>query len=251
MAGHNKWSKIKRKKGANDAKRGKMFARISKEITVAVKEGDSSDPNFNPRLRVAVANAKGVNMPKDNVARAIKKAEESGGAGYVELTYEGYAPNGIAVFVECLTDNTNRTVADIRAIFRKNGGSLSTSGSVAFLFDRKAIFEFPLNDRDQEELELELIDSGAEDIDVEEGEMTVTTDMTDFGNMQLKLEELKIETTSAGLQRLPQTTTKIDGVEDVQKVLKLIDLLEDHDDVQAVFHNLEITDEVMALMEGD
>ncbi len=250
MAGHSKWSKIKRKKGANDAKRGKIFGRIIKEITVAVKEGGSNDPNFNPRLRLAIANAKGANMPKENVQRAIKKASESTTAGFSELNYEGYAPGGVAIFVECLTDNTNRTIANVRAIFRKNNGNLATSGSVAFLFDRKGIFEFPQGEWDAEELELELIDGGAEDIEVEDGEVTVTTDMADFGNMQKKLEELKIETKSASLQRIPQTTTKLE-VEAAKTAMRLIDKFEDDDDVQAVFHNLELTEDIVAALEEE
>lgn len=248
MAGHNKWSKIKRKKGANDAKKGKIFGRIIKEITVAIKEGGVADPDFNPRLRLAIANAKGANMPKENISRAIKKATEAGGEAYTELSYEGYAAGGIAVFVECLTDNTNRTVANVRATFRKCGGSLANSGSVAFMFDRKGIFEFPQGDIDQEELELDLIDAGAEDIALEDGEFTVTTAMEDFGAMQAKLEELKIEATSASLQMIPQNTTAL-SVEAAQGTLKLIERLEDDDDVQAIYHNLEMTEELMAAME--
>jgi len=250
MSGHSKWSKIKRKKGANDAKRGKIFGRVIKEISVAVKEGGSPDPNFNPRLRLAIANAKGVNMPKENVQRAIKKASESTSTGYAELTYEGYAPGGVAIFVECLTDNTNRTIANVRAIFRKNNGSLATSGSVAFLFDRKGIFEFPQGDWDLDDLELELIDGGAEDIEAEEGDVVVTTDMGDFGNMQKKLEELKIETRSASLQRIPQTTTKLE-VEAARTAMRLIDKFEDDDDVQAVYHNLELDEQLLAALEAE
>ena len=137
MSGHSKWSKIKRKKGVSDVKRSKVFSKIIKEITVAVREGSSNDPNFNPRLRVAIANAKGVNMPKDNVDRAIKKASDADAAQLMEMNFEGYAPGGIALFVECTTDNLNRTVSDIRSHFNKNGGNLATNGSVEFLFDRK------------------------------------------------------------------------------------------------------------------
>src|SRR5699024_7881580 len=140
MAGHSKWSKIKRKKGAEDKKRSKIFSRIVKEITISVKEGGSSDPEFNPRLRVAIANAKGENMPKDNIKRAIQKAEEGNAGDYMEPTYEGYAPHGIAIFVECTTDNINRTVANIRAAFTKRGGNLATNGSVDYLFERKGVF---------------------------------------------------------------------------------------------------------------
>ena len=251
MAGHNKWSKIKRKKGANDAKKGKIFGRIIKEITIAIKEGGGvSDPGFNPRLRVAISNAKGANMPKENVTRAIKKAEESGGENYDELTYEGYAPGGVALFVECLSDNTNRTVSNVRAIFNKNGGSLATSGSVAFLFNRKAVFTFPKGERDLEELELELIDGGAEEMEVEEDEVTVYTAMEDFGTMQKRLEELDIETTNAGLQRIAHTPTGVDTAT-LRKAMRMIDLLDDDDDVQAIYHNMDITDEQLAELEAE
>lgn len=251
MAGHNKWSKIKRKKGVADAKRSKVFSRIIKEISVAVKEGQSGDPDFNPRLRLAVANAKGANMPKDNVERAIKKALEAGGAAYLEPTYEGYAPGGIAVFVECTTDNLNRTVSNVRAVFSKRGGNMSTTGSVDFMFERKGIFIIEKGEHDVEELELELIDGGAEamDIDEETNEITITVDFPDFGNMQKTLEGLNIEAKSATLERIPTNTTAL-GVEDAQKALVLIEALEEDDDVQNVFHNLEMTDELMAALEG-
>ncbi len=251
MAGHNKWSKIKRKKGVADAKRSKIFSRIIKEISVAVKEGQSGDPDFNPRLRLAVANAKGANMPKDNVERAIKKALDSGSSALLQPTYEGYAPGGIAVFVECTTDNLNRTVSNVRAVFSKRGGNLSTTGSVDFMFERKGIFIIEKGDHDIEELELELIDGGAEDLEVDDetGEVTVTVDFPDFGNMQKKLEDLKIEPKSATLERLPTNTTAL-GVEDAQKALVLIEALEEDEDVQAVFHNLEMTDELMEALEA-
>ena len=251
MAGHNKWSKIKRKKGVADAKRSKIFSRIIKEITVAVKEGQSGDVNFNPRLRLAVANAKGANMPKDNVERAIKKALDSGSAALNQPTYEGYAPGGIAVFVETTTDNTQRTVSNVRSIFNKKGGNLATSGSVDFLFERKGIFTLKNDSMEADDLELELIDGGAEDIDVdgETDEIAVTVAFEDFGNMQKKLEDLKIEPLSANLERIPLNTTAL-PIHDAKKVLHLIEALEDDDDVQAVFHNLELTEEVeVALQE--
>ncbi len=245
MSGHNKWSKIKRKKGAEDAKRSKIFSKIIKEITVAVREGGSPDPDFNPRLRAAIANAKGVNMPKDNVERAIKKASESGGAQFLELTYEGYAPGGIALFVECTTDNQNRTVSNVRSYFNKHGGNLATSGSVDFLFDRKGIFVVPQGELDEDEFTLELIDAGAEDVELEDGEFTITCSFEDFGNMQKFLEEKQVEVSSAGLQRIPKNTVSVD-LDTARKVLRLIDVLEDDDDVQAVYHNMELTDEIIA-----
>ncbi len=252
MAGHNKWSKIKRKKGVADAKRSKEFSRIIKEITVAVKEGNSGDPDFNPRLRVALTNAKGVNMPKENIERAIKKALDSSGEALMQPTYEGYAPGGVAVFVECTTDNINRTVSSVRAIFNKRGGNLATTGSVDFLFDRKGIFTLMSADHDLEELELELIDGGAEEIDVDQalGEITVTVAFEDFGVMQKKLEDLNIEPQSATLERIPTTTTTL-SVSDAKTALALIDSLEDDDDVQNVFHNLEMTSELEAVLEQE
>ncbi|MDD4142485.1 MAG: YebC/PmpR family DNA-binding transcriptional regulator [Bacteroidales bacterium] len=242
MSGHNKWSTIKRKKGANDAKRSKMFSKIIKEITVAVKEG-GADPDSNPRLRMAITNAKGVSMPKDNISRAISKGKDKDTANYSEVSYEGYAPHGIAVFVDCTTDNLQRTIANVRSIFNKYNGSLGKNGSLAFLFDRKAIFT--INESDvNEDFELEAIDAGAEDYDVDEGMITVTTAFEDFGAMMSKLEELKVEPTSAEIQRIPKTTEKI-GVDQARAVLKMIDMLEDDDDVVDVFHNMDIPEELV------
>ena len=249
MAGHNKWSKIKRKKGANDAKRSKMFSKIIKEITVAVKEGNSGDPDFNPRLRTAILNAKGVNMPKENIERAIKKAAELDTSSFQELTYEGYAPGGIALFVECTTDNLNRTISNVRAAFNKNGGNLATNGSVDFLFTRKGIFSFDLGGQSEDDLMLELIDGGAEEVEVEDGEVNVTTAMEDFGNMQKKLDKLSIEVKSANLERIPNSTSKVDD-DTAKKALKLVDVLEDDEDVQAVYHNLELSDSLLEQLES-
>jgi len=252
MAGHNKWSKIKRKKGVADQKRSKEFSRVIKEISVAVREGDSGDPDFNPRLRVALNNAKGVNMPKENVERAIKKALDAGGEALMQPTYEGYGPGGIAIFVECTTDNLNRTVSSVRATFNKRAGNLATSGSVDFLFERKGIFLLDAADHDPEELELELIDGGAEDIDLdaELKEISVTVAFEDFGNMQQKLDEMNIEPKSATLERIPTTTTALD-VHDARKVIHLLEGLEEDDDVVQVFHNLEMTDELAAALESE
>ncbi len=243
MSGHNKWSTIKRKKGAIDSKRSKIFSKIIKDVTIAVKEG-GPDPDGNPRLRLAIANAKGANMPKENLQRAINKAGDKDSADIKEVTYEGYGPNGIAIFVECTTDNIQRTVADVRAIFNKYNGSLGTNGSLAFLFDRKGIFRLPKGNLNQDDLEMELIDAGAEDITLEDDTFVVTTAMEDFGAMMKKLEELKIEPESAELQRIPKTTTVLDK-ESALKVIKIIDVFEENDDVSNVFHNLEITDELM------
>lgn len=247
MSGHSKWSTIKRKKGAADAKRGKLFTKLIKEISIAAREG-GGDPDANPRLRLAISNAKGNNMPKDNIERAIKKATGSDASQYQETTFEGYASNGVAVFVECLTDNSNRTVSSVRAAFTKYGGNLGTNGSLEFIFDRKGVFDIKLAEGiDEDEFMLEIIDGGAEDVVSEEGYLHVTCEMSDFGNVQKKLEELEVEAENAELQRIPNTTVTLDD-EAFGKVMKLIDALEDNDDVQKVFHNLEITDEQMELI---
>ncbi|NQU31997.1 MAG: YebC/PmpR family DNA-binding transcriptional regulator [Bacteroidetes bacterium] len=247
MSGHSKWSTIKRKKGAIDAKRSKIFSKIIKEITVAVNEG-GGDPDANPRLRLAISNAKGQSMPKDNIERAISKGKDKDTASFTEPTFEGYLPNGIAVFIECTTDNNQRTVANVRAIFNKNGGSLGTNGSLSFMFERKGVFIVPVGDIDQDEFEMELIDAGAEEMELaDDGFFHITTSLEDFGAMQKKLEELKIEPESAELRRNP-TDTKVLDIEDALRIMKTIDLFEDDDDVQNVFHNLEFTDDLMDAM---
>ncbi len=243
MSGHNKWSTIKRKKGALDSKRSKIFSRIIKEINIAVKEG-GPDADGNPKLRLAIANAKGANMPKDNVQRAISKASDKDASSYSEVTYEGYAPNGIAIYIECATDNVQRTVSNIRSYFNKYGGNLGTNGSLSFIFDRKGIFRLPKGNINPDEFEMEVIDAGAEDIDYEDETIVVTTSFENFGSMMKKLEEMKIDLESAELQRIPKTTTALDK-ESAQKVLRLVEIFEDDDDVQSVYHNLELTDELM------
>ncbi len=247
MSGHSKWSTIKRKKGAADAKRSKIFSKIIKEITVAVKEG-GADPDSNPRLRLAISNAKGQSMPKDNIDRAINKGKDKDTAAFTEPTFEGYLPNGIAVFVECTTDNNQRTVSNIRAIFNKNGGSLGTNGSLSFMFDRKGVFVVPKGDIDQDEFEMELIDAGAEELELaDDGFFHISTSLEDFGAMAKKLEELGVEPETAELQRNP-TDAKLIELGDALKIMKVIDLFEDDDDVQNVFHNLELSDEIIESM---
>lgn len=241
MAGHSKWSTIKRKKGALDARRGKVFTKVIKEITIAAKEG-GGDPLSNPRLRLAIANAKGVNMPKDNIERAIKKGSGADATEYIETTYEGYAPHGIAIYVECTTDNINRTVADVRAAFNKHGGALGTNGSLEFIFDRKGVFDIEKPEGlDEDEFTLELIDAGAEDVEFEDDYIHVSCAMEDFGQLQKKLEDMEIVTEVAELQRIPKTYVALDD-EAFQKVMKLIETLEDNDDVQKVYHNIEIAE---------
>jgi len=245
MSGHNKWSTIKRKKGALDAKRSKIFSKIIKEIQVAVRES-GPDPDGNPRLRLAIQNAKGASMPKENVERAIKGSEKDA-KDLIELTYEGYLAHGIAIYVECTTNNQQRTVSNVRSIFNKFNGNMGTNGSLSFMFDRKGIFDIPRQNYNPD-FELDLIDAGAEDISEEEDAVIITTAMEDFGRMLKKLEELKVEVENARLQRLPKETIKLDK-EDSLKILKAIDFFEEDDDVQNVYHNLEITDELMAEME--
>ena len=243
MSGHSKWSTIKRKKGAADAKRSKAFSRIVKEIQVAVKEG-GSDEDSNPRLRTAILNAKGVNMPKSTMDKAISKAE-SGTQNWEEVTFEGYGPDGVAIYVECLSDNNNRTVSDIRSIFTKYNGSLGKNGSLSFLFDRKGVFTISEDQiPDMDEVELELIDGGAEDIEKIENKYVVTVEFDQFGNMQKKLEELKLNPESSELVRVPNIHKKI-TFETAEKNLKIIDAFEDNEDVQNVFHDMELTDELM------
>ena len=246
MSGHSKWSTIKRKKGAIDAKRSKIFSRLSKEITVSAREG-GMEPETNPRLRLAINNAKGVNMPKDNILRAITKAERDDSI-LQEVTYEGYLPNGIAVFIECLTDNINRTVGNIRAIFNKRSGNLGTNGSLGFIFERKGVFNVPKGNLDPEEFQLEIIDAGVEDFQIEEDVFVITCPLEDFGNLQKKLEELGVQPEVAELQRIPNEVKEI-PVNDAIKILKIIDEFEDDDDVQNVFHNLDVNDAVMNAMD--
>ena len=247
MAGHSKWANIKHRKGAQDKKRAKQFTRAIKEITVAVKEGNSTDPETNPTLRNAISNAKGVNMPKDTIERAIKKASGADADQYEQVNFEGYGPHGIAMFIECTTDNTNRTVASVRSIFSKNEGSLGTNGSLEFLFDRKGVFVLNTADLEinSEELELELIDGGALEFEKDDELITVYTDFVDFGKMSSKLEELNLEPKSAEIQRIPLNTIEL-PLDEAKQILDLIDKFEDDDDVQNVYHTLEISDELIA-----
>jgi YebC/PmpR family DNA-binding regulatory protein len=245
MSGHSKWSTIKRKKGANDAKRGKLFTKLIKEITVAASTG-GMDPEVNPRLRSAVQNAKGMNMPKDTIQRAINKADKDS-SNFLELTFEGMLPNGIGVFIDCLTDNRNRTVGNVRSIFNKRGGNLGTNGSLSFMFDRKGIISVPQGDLDPEEFELEMIDAGIEDIELEEGTFIITTPMEEFHNVQKKLEEMGLEAESAELQRIPNDTIEL-PVDQAVSIMRIVEEFEDDDDVQTVSHNLEVSEEVSEAM---
>jgi YebC/PmpR family DNA-binding regulatory protein len=245
MAGHNKWSKIKRKKGVADQRRSKVWARITRDIMIAAREGGGS-VDMNPRLALAVEKAKGENMPKDNIERAIKRGTgEIAGADYEEMTYEGYAPGGIAIFVDCLTDNTNRTVADIRATFTKHGGNLGNSGSVAFLFDRKGQFVVPAGARDEDELFLLVAEAGAEDLRREEDAFVITTSVEDFGSVQHALDEAGVETSDAELVRVPTTTTRVEP-DQAQTAVRLMEALEELQDVQSVSTTLELDEAALA-----
>jgi YebC/PmpR family DNA-binding regulatory protein len=221
---------------ARYAKMAKQFTRIGKEIAIAVKQG-GPDPDNNPRLRMAVQNSKAVNMPKDRVEAAIKRAVSKDTDNYDEVVYEGYGPHGIAILVECATDNNTRTVANIRMYFSRANGSLGKTGSLDFLFERKGIFKLPKNNLNIEDLELELIDFGAEEVFEEDGEIYIYTSFQDYGGMQKALEEKKLEVTSSELQRIPTNTVQLDEAQTAE-VEALIEKIEDDEDVQAVYSNM-------------
>lgn len=228
------------RRAAKEKRWGKMsrlFPRLAKAITMAAKEG-GEDPETNAALRTAIANAKAQNMPKDNIERAIKRASGNDAANYVEVTYEGKGPHGVLVFVECATDNTTRTVANVKSYFNKNGGQVVPSGSLEFMFDRKAVFEFEASQvEDTEALELELIDAGLEEIDVDGNTAYVYADWTNFGTMSTALEEQGIEISKANLQRFATSPVAFDE-QQTAEIEKLLDKLDDDDDVQAVFTNM-------------
>ncbi|HIA10827.1 MAG TPA: YebC/PmpR family DNA-binding transcriptional regulator [Flavobacteriales bacterium] len=243
MSGHSKWATIKRKKAATDAKRSRAFTKVLKEIGIAVAQG-GPDPDSNPSLRMAISNGKGVNLPKENIERAIKKASDKDAAALNEVTYEGYAPDGVAIFLECTTDNINRTVSNVRSIFTRLGGTLGTNGSLEFMFDRKGVFTLPVNDLDEDDFTLEVIDAGAEDVAREGDVFIIYTSYEDFGRMQKKLEEMKIEVENAELHRIPNNTKQLE-LDASKKVIRMIDSFEEDEDVQNIFHNLEMTEDLV------
>ena len=250
MSGHSKWSKIKRKKGANDSKRSMVFTKLIKEITVSAKLG-GTDPAGNSRLYLAIQNAKGQNMPKENIDRAIKKGADKDTASFQDINYEGYGPGKVAIFIETSTDNLNRTVANIRKYFSKMGCSLVNNGTFEFIFDQKGIIEFQMpGGMEADDLTLELIDAGAEDVDIEEGDAEITTSFTDFGPVQKKLKELNIEPESASLQRIPKVLKKPDQDEYI-KAMRLIEIIEEDEDVKAVYHNIEMSEELAGLYDSE
>ena len=245
MSGHSKWATIKRKKAATDAKRGKMFTKLIREITVAARDG-GGDPNFNPRLRLAVDNAKAGNMPAENITRAIKKGTgELEGVSYEEVVYEGYGPGGVALYIETLTDNQNRTVADVRHVLTKLGGSLGTTGSVGWQFDRKGQIYVEASRNSEESVFEAAIEAGADDVEPVEDEFIVTTEASSFHEVQAGMKSAGIEFERAELTWIPQSEIRVEG-RDAEKLIKLMEALEDIDDVQQVSSNADIDEEILA-----
>jgi YebC/PmpR family DNA-binding regulatory protein len=245
MAGHSKWANIKHRKGAVDAKRGKIFTKLIKEITVAARMG-GGDPAANPRLRSAIAAAKAVNMPKDNVERGIKKGTgELEGVSYEEILYEGYGPGGVAVLVECMTDNRNRTVADVRSFFSKANGNLGESGCVSWMFDKKGSIMIDKETIDEEKLMDIALEAGAEDVVDEDGVFQVLTAPEDFETVREALENDGIAYSEASLSMIPQNVVEVNDEKTATQLMKLIDNLEDNDDVQHVHANFDIPDEII------
>lgn len=244
MSGHSKWHNIRLRKGRQDAERGKLFTKVAREIIVAAREGGGS-PEANTRLRLAIQKARDVSMPADSIKRAIQRGTgEVEGAHYEEVSYEGYGPGGVAVMVSCLTDNRNRTVADLRNVFSKNGGNLGESGCVAWMFDAKGIITLQTAGVDEDTLVLAALEAGAEDIRIEGDTYEIVSQPDTVQNVRQALTDAGIEITSAEATKLPKSTIKLEGKEATQ-VLRLIDQLEEHDDVQQVYANFDIADEVL------
>lgn len=244
MSGHSKWASIKHKKGAVDAKRGKIFTKLIKEITVATRMG-GKDPESNARLRTAIAAAKAENMPKENIERGIKKGTgELEGSTYEEATYEGYGPGGVAVLVEVLTDNRNRAVADVRHLFERHGGSLGAAGCLAWMFSQKGLIVLPRDQTDEERLFEVALEAGAEDIKEGEKEFEVITEPSLFEQVKAAIEDAELTPILAEITMIPKTTTNLEG-KHAQQMLTLMELLEDNDDVNHVYANFDISDEVM------
>ena len=244
MAGHSHSANIKHRKNAVDAKKGKLFSKLAKIIMSAARQG-GGDVDANPKLRLAVEKAKAANMTKDSIERAVKKGagELGDGVEFEELIYEGYAPGGVAVMVTCLTDNRNRTAPDIKHIFDKRGGNLGSPGSVSFMFDFRSIFVVENGERDEDGMMELALEAGAEDVEVGEGMSTIYADATEFLAVKLALDEAGVVMSSAETGYVPQNTIKVESQEDAGKILKLLDALEDNDDVQNVYANYDIADE--------
>lgn len=244
MAGHSKWANIQHRKNRQDSVRSKLFSKLAKEITVAAKMGEP-DPDKNPRLRLAVKEAKSQSVPKDVIDRAIKKSQAGEGEDYEEIRYEGYGPNGVAVIVEAMTDNRNRTASTVRSTFSKNGGNLGETGSVGFMFDRKGEVTYPVEVGDNDTVMMAAIEAGAEDVETSEDGHVIWCADTDLNEVGAALEAELGESTSTKLVWRPTMTTEMD-LENMEKLMKLVDALEDDDDVQRVTTNFEASDEVMA-----
>ncbi len=252
MAGHSKWANIKHKKAREDAKRSKAFTKHIREITVAARDG-GGDPDSNPRLALAIENAKAVNLPKDNIERAIKKGTgelDDGSANYEEVTYEGYGPGGIAYFIEATSNNLNRTVGEIRHLFTKHGGNLGTDGSVAYLFDQKGSIKVNSNGVDEEEFMLMAIDAGAEDVVLVDDFFEIFTTREDLFTVRKNLEKQGVDIESAELVRIPMTEVSADP-DTAKKNLNLMDKFDDNDDVSNIFTNMKLDDETLALADED
>ena len=240
MSGHSKWNNIKRKKEKTDGARAKIFTKIGRELAVAVKEGGSADPAANSKLKDVIAKAKANNVPNDNIERIIKKAAGEGNSNaYESITYEGYGPGGVAVMVETLTDNRNRTAADLRHYFDKNGGNLGAMGCVGFLFSQKGVIDISLEDKDADEAMMDALDAGAEDFDAGEEAAEITTDPENYSAVVKAMEEKGYEILSDDLAMVPMTTTRLTDPDQLKLMGKLLDALEDNDDVQNVWHSLE------------
>jgi len=251
MSGHSKWSSIKHKKGAADAKRGQLFSKLSRAIIVAAKEG-GPDPDGNLSLQNAIEKAREASMPKDNIERAIARGAGTGtdGEAYEHVTYEGYGPGGVAVLVEALTDNRNRTASDIRHIFAKNDGNLGTSGAVAWQFERKGVIICDAELLDEDELTLAAADAGAEDVALDGSTLQVTTAPEELAAVRLALEESGLAHDSAELTMLPKTTVRVEDETAARKLLRLMDALEENDDVQGVYANFDIPERVLEAVAG-
>ncbi|GAB6073187.1 YebC/PmpR family DNA-binding transcriptional regulator [Venenivibrio stagnispumantis] len=251
MAGHSRWHNIKNKKAKADAQRGKIFTKIIKEITVAARLG-GGDPQANPRLRMAIEKAKEVNMPSENIERAIKRGTgELEGVTYEEVRYEGYGPEGVAIIVDAMTDNRNRTTAEIRHIFSKYGGNLGASGCVSFLFEDKGVIYVDKSKYNEDEIFEKAIEAGAEDVITDDQDYyEIRTSATDLYTVKENLEKAGVEIAKAELTKLPTTTVKINDEETATKLMKLLDALEDNDDVQKVYANFDIPENILEKVEG-
>ena len=241
MSGHNKWSTIKQKKGKNDAARAKVFTKIGRELMVAIRDGGSADPAVNSKLRDCIAKAKAANVPNDNIERAIKKAQGGEGANYESVTYEGYGPCGVAVIVEALTDNRNRTAGEVRHYFDKFGGNMGTQGCVGFMFQRKGVLVIEREDleKDEDAVMTDALEVGAADFEADEDVFTIYTEPDDFGAVRDDLEKLGYTFVSAEIEMVPDTYTKIEDEDAAVKMQKMLDMFEDNDDIQNVWHNWE------------